>query len=545
MSNLNNIPSNWKDVKIEDISLRIQYGYTASSTTRNTGVKLLRITDIQNYKVNWEQVPYCLIDEYDTKKFLLESGDIVFARTGATVGKSYLIQGDIPNAVFASYLIRIQLSRYINPNYLFYFFQSSSYWKQIGLKSIGIGQPSVNATSLSRLRLALAPLAEQNIIVNKLEEIFSAINNEQETLRKTSLKIKLYKIALLKNAFEGGLTMKWRENNGNGNAKMTHEMAGGKEPKKHRDPITKIGIPDSWRWTNIGALSSSLKNGIYKSSEFYSEDGTACLRMYNIGEGRVLWHDIKRMRLTSSELEEYSLHEGDLLVNRVNSRELVGKTAVIPKFMETCVYESKNIRVRLLIPELSQFLNYWFLFAANKFFSKNAQQTAGMASINHEQLASFAVPLPSLSEAILIVQEIEERFTLSENLEKALRNGIADLENFKISILNKAFSGQLVPNLDSKNVVDDLLLLIKNEKIHYQKNIVVIKKPKSNIMNKAQEILEILAGSDTPLPAKDVWQTSKFKDNIETFYAELKKIESQIIDDKIGTESYLSIRHEN
>ena len=120
-------------VTVGDISLSIDYGYTASSTSQDTGVRFLRITDIQNNKVDWDDVPFCRIDKSIIEKFSLVDGDIVFARTGATVGKSYLIKGKIPTSVFASYLIRIRVSKNVNPRYLFYFFQTFDYWKQIGL----------------------------------------------------------------------------------------------------------------------------------------------------------------------------------------------------------------------------------------------------------------------------------------------------------------------------------------------------------------------------------------------------------------------------
>lgn len=87
------VPNNWQMVKVKDISLRIHYGYTIGSVKNNTGTKLLRITDIQDYKVVWDDVPYCEITSQDIEKYLLKENDIVFARTGATVGKSYLIQG--------------------------------------------------------------------------------------------------------------------------------------------------------------------------------------------------------------------------------------------------------------------------------------------------------------------------------------------------------------------------------------------------------------------------------------------------------------------
>jgi type I restriction enzyme S subunit len=85
MGDKTNIPNSWKELKVEDVSLKIHYGYTASSTKTNTGIKFLRITDIQDYKVNWDDVPFCEIDDYDIEKYILKEGDIVFARTGATV----------------------------------------------------------------------------------------------------------------------------------------------------------------------------------------------------------------------------------------------------------------------------------------------------------------------------------------------------------------------------------------------------------------------------------------------------------------------------
>jgi len=102
MNESKTIPTNWKEVKLMDISLKIHYGYSASSTTNDTGIKFLRITDIQDYKVDWNKVPFCEIHEYDVDKYLLSEGDIVFARTGATVGKSFLIQSKIPKSIFAS-----------------------------------------------------------------------------------------------------------------------------------------------------------------------------------------------------------------------------------------------------------------------------------------------------------------------------------------------------------------------------------------------------------------------------------------------------------
>jgi type I restriction enzyme S subunit len=90
-----------------------------------------------------------------------------------------------------------------------------------------------------------------------------------------------------------------------------------------------LKLPAGWRWTTVGEITASMKNGVYKQRDAYVDGGFACLRMYNIDEGRIVWRDIKRMKLTKEETCEYGLLPGDILVNRVNSRELVGKAAVI------------------------------------------------------------------------------------------------------------------------------------------------------------------------------------------------------------------------
>src|ERR1051325_1848977 len=144
----------------------------------------------------------------------------------------------------------------------------------------------------------------------------------------------------------------------------------------------KNELPLRWAEITLGDVTKSMKNGLYKPVSAYSDDGVACLRMYNIHEGQIIWKDIKRMRLSACELEDYQLLPGDILVNRVNSRELVGKAAFIPDGLEKCVFESKNIRLRIrddaVCPEL---VNYALRLGGQHHFTQNAQQVVGMASI--------------------------------------------------------------------------------------------------------------------------------------------------------------------
>src|SRR5438034_2454183 len=98
------IPKTWTLTNVGEICLNLQYGYTASAHDEPLGPRLLRISDIQNGRVNWSSVPYCEIEPEQIAKYALHEGDIVFARTGGTVGKSFIIYSVPEPSVFASYL---------------------------------------------------------------------------------------------------------------------------------------------------------------------------------------------------------------------------------------------------------------------------------------------------------------------------------------------------------------------------------------------------------------------------------------------------------
>ena len=164
----------WKINELAAVSA-INYGFTESASFEPIGPKFLRITDIQNDSVNWADVPYCNIDLKEREKFLLHSGDIVFARTGATTGKSFLVSAP-PEAVFASYLIRLRiLDTNLSPEFLAYFFQTAGYWQSIKDGSAGSAQGGFNASKLGALKIPTPPIEEQRRIVTLLDEAFADI----------------------------------------------------------------------------------------------------------------------------------------------------------------------------------------------------------------------------------------------------------------------------------------------------------------------------------------------------------------------------------
>jgi len=172
----------------------------------------------------------------------------------------------------------------------------------------------------------------------------------------------------------------------------------------------------------MGNLIESMINGLYKHANFYSVQGTACVRMYNIQDGQLDLCKLQRIDLTDDELQHYLLEATDLVVNRVNSRELVGKAAVVGDQNEPLIFEAMNIRVRFLEKEnLPAYANLLLRTDPVRMsFQTDAKQASGQASISQPQVANIAIPLPPLAEQTRIVTKVTELLSLCDALEAKL-----------------------------------------------------------------------------------------------------------------------------
>lgn len=196
------IPENWVWCRLGDVCERIHYGFNASAKPNNTGVRLLRITDIQENKVDWNTVPGCDYSENDLENYLLNENDIVIARTGGTIGKTFLVKNIPLKALFASYLIRAIPSKAVFPEYAKFFMESPIYWKQLYDAAGGAAQPNVNGTSLSNLAFPFPPLSEQKRIVAEIEKQFALTKQLKEHIIANQQATEQLLKALLHQAFE-------------------------------------------------------------------------------------------------------------------------------------------------------------------------------------------------------------------------------------------------------------------------------------------------------------------------------------------------------
>jgi type I restriction enzyme S subunit len=176
------MPSGWEAKRLAAISRRIHYGFTASADQTLQGVRLLRITDIQDNAVDWPSVPGCVIGKGELDRYILQRGDILVARTGGTIGKTFLVR-DVPvTAVFASYLIRVQASKHLFDEFLKLFFESPIYWAQLREGTRGTGQPNVNGQTLGNLIVPIPPVAEQRRIVDKAKGLLTFCDRLEASL---------------------------------------------------------------------------------------------------------------------------------------------------------------------------------------------------------------------------------------------------------------------------------------------------------------------------------------------------------------------------
>ena len=174
--------SEWKKVKLGEVC-DTQYGFTASTVQQDTGTQFLRITDIVPQLIDWNTVPYCQIQEKDREKYLLHKGDIVVARTGATVGYAKYIKEDVP-AVFASYLVRLLVNSIdVDRHYVGLCVESNLFKEYIQSISNGSAQPNANAQMISSFEINLPPLSTQHRIATILSRYDSLIENYQKQIK--------------------------------------------------------------------------------------------------------------------------------------------------------------------------------------------------------------------------------------------------------------------------------------------------------------------------------------------------------------------------
>mgnify|MGYP001119679063 CR=1 FL=1 len=169
--------------KLKDYSV-MQYGYTETATTEPVGPKFLRITDIAQNYIDWNGVPYCPISEENHEKYVLSEGDVVVARTGATVGYAKMVGRNIPDSVFASFLVRI---RPIDDEYRYYFglaITSAEFLNFVQTNAGGSAQPQANPPLLGEFELSIPNKQSLPEFNTKISSFLGVIESNETEISK-------------------------------------------------------------------------------------------------------------------------------------------------------------------------------------------------------------------------------------------------------------------------------------------------------------------------------------------------------------------------
>jgi type I restriction enzyme S subunit len=394
----------WKESSLGDLA-SINYGFTAKASFEIDGPKFLRITDIQGGAVDWQKVPSCKIDEPDYIKHKLKVDDIVFARTGATTGKSFLIT-KCEDSIAASYLIRVRLnSEEILPEFLYMFFQSAEYWELVSAGTSGSAQGGFNASKLAGLIIPLPPIPEQKRIVAILDQAFADIEQARAKTEQN-----------LKNArelFESYL----------------HQV------------FSQRG--EGWVVSKLVDIAEVI-DSLHKTPK-YSEEGFPMVRVTDVRSGSL---DLSNTRKVDEDTYEefskrYKAKIGDIVFSRVGS---YGRSSIVTTDELFCLGQNTVF----LAPSIDGYYFYYFLNSPNakdqidKLVSGSTQPTVSLKSIK-----AIEIPVPPVDVQASIVKELDAMHLKTSSVEAIYRSKLEKLDELKKSILQKAFSGELSQTPDN------------------------------------------------------------------------------------------------
>ena len=196
-----------------------------------------------------------------------------------------------------------------------------------------------------------------------------------------------------------------------------------------------------------------------------SSDGVPVLRMGNLVDGRINWEDLKFLPRTHKEFPRLLLRGGDILFNRTNSPELVGKTAVYTEGSPQASFASYLLRIRTRPAMRPEFLSAYLNSAYGRAWIANVvSQQVGQANVNGTKLRALQVPVPSESEQAILLEQMERRLTIADRTAAEIDIQLARAKRLRQAILKHAFEGKLVPQDPNDEPATELLKRIAAER---------------------------------------------------------------------------------
>ena len=435
------LPAGWVWARLGSLSAQINYG-VSNSAERSGSHKLLRITDINQQKVDWNSVPYTTVDEATATNCRVSDGDILFARIGATVGKTYLATGTPRNTVYASYLIRVQ-ALLCDAHYLINFFDAPYYWEEISSNAVGSGRPNVNGTVLSGLFVPVPPLAEQRRIAGALGKYLALLDEIERDQADLDGLLAQLKSKVLDLAIRGELT---ERDPGDEPAselltcireeKLAMVARGELKPKDVKnDTVIFTGsdglryekradgrgetvciedeipfeIPDTWAWARLGSISNYGRASSVKPTDIHEKNWVLDLEDIESGTGRLLKRVVKEERDVSSSKRHFDT--GEVLYGKL--RPYLNKVLI----SDAPGYCSTEIMPIALYGQTDP--TYILFCLMSDYFVKYANHCSygmNMPRLGTKDGQQALIPIPPINEQTRIVQGVKAMRTVVTNL---------------------------------------------------------------------------------------------------------------------------------
>lgn len=504
MSKEDKLPNNWVWTTLDELGIVASGGTPSTDESQFWGGDINWITpsDLSNYKGKYitkgkRNITQLGLDY--SSAILLPQGSLLFS-SRAPIGYIAITQNELATNQGFKNLIPTTFT-YIN--FLYHYLQ---YAKPLIIDmASGTTFLELSAKAFSKIPVPLAPLNEQYRIVEKIEELFSEIENVEQNLLDVNKRLNIYWQAILDSAFE-----RVQETNEK-LISFTTFIGAGSTPKGGRSIYVKSGIPFV-RSQNVLHYSLSLEDVAYITDAINE----------NMARTKVQPNDVL-LNITGASIGRCAYVPDYFNQGNVNQHVCIIRT--------TSDLSHKYLALYLNSPKVQRLIKEW---------SSGATREA----LTLSQIKDIAIPIRPLSEQELIVAELESQYTILENVKETITKKLRHIKVLKQSILSKAFTGKLVPQNPNDEPASDLLKKIKEERLEFLRNKPILKKVKNKIlkMERKKSVLEILQETQDPILAKEVWQQSKHWENIDDFYAELKSISDLIQQTKSKAEILLSLK---
>jgi len=488
---------------------------------------MISAKDVQNNKITFDNPRFISEDEFEieNKRTQIEADDVLLTIV-ATIGRTAVVPKTFkPFTLQRSVAV---ITTLINPNFLCYFFQSIFFQNQLTNSAKGTAQKGVYLKTLSELEVIVSPLAEQERIVAKIEELFSELDTGIESLKTAAQQLKNYRQAVLQWAFEGKLT---------------------------NENVNEGELPSGWKWEKIGTVCKTIDGdrgkNYPKKNEFSDEGYCLFLSTKNVRDGRFVFEE----NIFITKEKDEILRGGKLKLNDVviTTRGTLGNVAL---YDEKIPYKHIRINSGMLILRIQNrnLKNIYLMnFITSPVFTsqlKEKQTGTAQPQIPANILREIEIPFGSIEEQQLIVEEIESRLSICDKFEETINQSLVQAESLRQSILKQAFEGKLVSQAESDEPASVLLKKIKEVReafLQAEKEIKkqTTKKIKSkNMAEELKSILQLLKEKDEPIDTHSLWQSSEHKDDIDAFYATVKELidKGEIEEtDRKGKDSFLTL----